>query len=71
MYELLYHIESAYLVNKNSKHSSSQSTGWSALFFAVENEYANALQSLLKAGANAYLKDKVFLVNNTFSYYAY
>ena len=37
----------------------SQSTGWSALFFCAENGDVKTSDSLLKAGANALLKDKV------------
>ena len=36
-----------------------QSTGWSALFFSVEGGDVSTTKSLLKAGANVALKDKV------------
>lgn len=39
----------------------SQSTGWSALFFAAENEDVATTKLLLKAGANPLLKDYVSL----------
>ena len=38
---------------------SSQSTGWSALFFSAERGGVATTQSLLTAGANIHLKDKV------------
>ena len=38
---------------------SSQSTGWSALHFAAERGDVTTTHSLLKAGANALLQDKV------------
>ena len=37
----------------------SQNTGWSALFFSAERGDVTTTRSLLKAGANAHLKDKV------------
>ena len=43
---------------------SSQSTGWSALHFAAERGDVTTSQSLLKAGANALLKDKVCVSHN-------
>ena len=36
-----------------------QSTGWSALFFSAERGNVPTTECLLKAGANAALKDKV------------
>ena len=39
---------------------SSQSTGWSALHFAAERGDVTTTQSLIKAGANPLLKDKVY-----------
>ena len=36
-----------------------QSTGWSALFFSAERGDVTTTESLLKAGANAVLEDKV------------
>ena len=42
----------------------SQSTGWSALHFAAERGDVNTARSLLKAGANALLKDKVCVSHN-------
>ena len=46
---------------------SSQSTGWSALFFSAEREDVATTQSLLTAGANVHLKDKVDNYNPHFS----
>ena len=40
-------------------YPSSQTTGWSALFFSAEMGDVTTAQSLLKAGANPHLKDKV------------
>ena len=37
----------------------SQSTGWSALFFAVNERDVATTKRLLAAGANVFLKDKV------------
>ena len=39
-----------------------QSTGWSALFFSAEGGDVRTTECLLKAGANAALKDKVHLI---------
>ena len=39
---------------------SPQTTGWSALFFSAEKGDVATTQSLLKAGANAQLRDKVW-----------
>ena len=44
----------------------SQSTGWSALFFCAENGDVQTTESLLKAGANASLKDKVHVPVNMY-----
>ena len=38
---------------------SSQTTGWSALFISAERGDVTTTQSLLKAGANPHLRDKV------------
>ena len=38
-----------------------QSTGWSALFFSAERGNLLTTKSLLKAGANVALKDKVLV----------
>ena len=43
---------------------SSQSTGWSAFHFAAERGDVTTTQSLLKAGANVLLKDKVCVSHN-------
>ena len=47
----------------HSSHSllspSSQSTGWSALFFSAERGYVYTTKTLLKSGSNTNLKDKV------------
>ena len=38
---------------------SPQRSGWSALFFSAEAGHTATTQSLLRAGANAHLRDKV------------
>ena len=40
----------------------SQNTGWSALFFSAERGDVTTTKSLLKAGANAHLEDRVSYV---------
>ena len=42
-----------------SSSLSPQSTGWTALFFAAEAGDVATMQSLIRAGANPLLKDKV------------
>ena len=38
---------------------SSQSTGWTALMFAVNKGHKVIVQSLMSAGADVHIKDKV------------
>ena len=48
------------LVVATSSSSSPQSTGWTALFFAAEAGDVATTQSLIRAGANVHIKDKVW-----------
>ena len=48
---------------------SPQNTGWSALFFSAERGDVTTTKSLLKAGANTHLKDKVCVAIYKLSYF--
>ena len=47
------------MYNYYDSHSSSQSTGWTALMFAVNEGHDGIVQRLVSAGADVYIKDKV------------
>ena len=50
---------SAYVYTTSYPSFSLQNTGWSSLFFAAKEGDVATTNLLLKAGANALLKDKV------------
>ena len=49
-------------------HSSSQSTGWTALRFAVNEGHKDIVQRLVSAGADVLIKDKVCCVMDCVKY---
>ena len=50
---------SYYIHNYVTVSPSSQSTGWTALMFAVNEGHKDIVQRLVSAGADVHIKDKV------------